>query len=102
MGLTMPLKVRMLNALVMLVVFLGQVSRLTKSLVTSKVSVREIYYRRQYDDTVDLTFYVDHDYKVVNLFEGWINYIPGQGEGQRLSNDTRKRDKLQDELSCNL
>tara|TARA_R100000005_G_scaffold52265_1_gene25478 strand:- start:8 stop:670 length:663 start_codon:yes stop_codon:yes gene_type:complete len=56
--------------------------------------VRErMAYRRQYDDTVDLTFYVDHDYKVVNLFEGWINYIAGQGEGQRLSNDNaRKRD----------
>ena len=50
-------------------------------------------YRRQYDDTVDLTFYVDHDYKVIQLFEGWVNYIAGQGNGQRLSNDNdRKRD----------
>jgi len=50
-------------------------------------------YRRQYDDTVDFTFYVDHDYKVVNLFEGWINYISGQGSGQRLTNtNARKRD----------
>ena len=56
--------------------------------------VRErMAYRRQYDDTVDFTFYVDHDYKVVNLFEGWMGYINGQGEGQRLSNaDARKRD----------
>ena len=37
--------------------------------------VRNGTYRRQYDDNVDFTFYVDHDYKVVDLFEGWINYI---------------------------
>jgi len=42
-------------------------------------------YRRTYDESVDLTFYVDHDYKVINLFDGWLDYISGQGTGQRLS-----------------
>jgi len=66
----------------------------THEVVGDFTGVRErMVYRRQYDDTVDLTFYVDHDYKVFNFFEGWINYIAGQGNGQRLSNsDARKRD----------
>ena len=38
-----------------------------------------------YDESVDLTFYVDHDYKVINLFDGWLDYISGKGSGQRLS-----------------
>ena len=66
----------------------------THEVVGDYQGVRErMAYRRQYDDTVDFTFYVDHDYKVVNLFEGWINYISGQGNGQYLSNvNARKRD----------
>ena len=42
-------------------------------------------YQRMYDESVDLTFYVDHDYKVINLFDGWLDYISGKGNGQRLS-----------------
>jgi hypothetical protein len=42
-------------------------------------------YQRMYDESVDLTFYVDHDYKVINLFDGWLDYISGKGTGQRLS-----------------
>ena len=42
-------------------------------------------YQRLYDEEVTLTFYVDHDYKVINLFDGWLDYISGQGSGQRLS-----------------
>ena len=42
-------------------------------------------YQRMYDEFVDLTFYVDHDYKVINLFDGWLDYISGKGSGQRLS-----------------
>ena len=57
----------------------------THEVVGDYTGVRErMAYRRQYDDNVDFTFYVDHDYKVVDLFEGWINYISGQGNGQRL------------------
>ncbi len=34
-------------------------------------------YRRMYDETVGLTFYVDRDYKVIELLEGWMDYITG-------------------------
>ena len=36
-------------------------------------------YRRIYDDTIDLTFYVDHKYKVMDFFETWFNYCVGEG-----------------------
>ncbi len=31
-------------------------------------------YRRQFDDRMDFTFYVDNDYRIINFFEGWISY----------------------------
>jgi len=34
-------------------------------------------YRRMYDDTTDLTFYVDRNYKVIELFDTWMDYITG-------------------------
>jgi len=34
-------------------------------------------YRRIYDDTLGLTFYVDRNYNVIRLFERWIDYISG-------------------------
>jgi hypothetical protein len=36
-------------------------------------------YRRIYDDTIDFTFYVDSEYKVIEYLDTWINYITGQG-----------------------
>ena len=36
-------------------------------------------YRRIYDETIDFTFYVDKNYRVVEFLDGWINYITGQG-----------------------
>ena len=36
-------------------------------------------YRRLYDDRIDFTFYVDHDYSIIEFFEGWMNYIVGEG-----------------------
>ena len=36
-------------------------------------------YRRSYDDTVDMSFYVDRSYKVIDMFEGWIDYMTNQG-----------------------
>ena len=36
-------------------------------------------YRRIYDDTIDFTFYVDLEYKVIEYLDTWINYITGQG-----------------------
>ena len=35
-------------------------------------------YRRQYDDRIDFTFIVDHDYKIINFFERWIAYCVGE------------------------
>ena len=42
--------------------------------VTEKMAYRKIY-----DDRIDFTFYVDKRYKVVEFFEGWIDYCAGQG-----------------------
>ncbi len=39
----------------------------------------KIAYRRIYDESIDLTFYVDYNYKVIELFDGWIDYISGLG-----------------------
>lgn len=53
------------------------------SLATHEVSndysgvSEKMVYRRMYDETLDLTFYVDRNYKVVEFFEAWINYITG-------------------------
>ena len=38
----------------------------------------KLAYRRIYDESIDLTFYVDHNYKVIELFDGWIDYISGE------------------------
>lgn len=37
----------------------------------------KMVYRRMYDETADMTFYVDREYKVVEFFESWIDYITG-------------------------
>ncbi len=34
-------------------------------------------YRRMYDETLSLAFYVDRNYKVIELLEGWMDYITG-------------------------
>ena len=36
-------------------------------------------YRRIYDNTIDFTFYVDKNYNVNEFFEGWMNYVTGEG-----------------------
>lgn len=36
-------------------------------------------YRRIYDETLDLTFYVDRNYKVIEMFDTWMNYITREG-----------------------
>ena len=36
-------------------------------------------YRRIYDETIDFTFYVDSEYKVIEFLDGWMNYATGQG-----------------------
>ena len=40
----------------------------------------KMVYRRIYDETADMTFYVDRDYKVVEFFESWIDYSVGIGD----------------------
>lgn len=42
-------------------------------------STEKMVYRRIYDDTIDLTFYVDYEYAVIKYFQGWMNYIVGEG-----------------------
>jgi hypothetical protein len=37
-------------------------------------------YRRQYDDRIDFTFYVDHDYTVIKFFETWMSWIVGEDQ----------------------
>ena len=39
----------------------------------------QMAYRRQYDETLQLEFYVDRDYNVVEFFDSWIDFISGQG-----------------------
>ena len=38
-------------------------------------------YRRQFDDRIDLTFYVDaENYTAIRFFEGWISYIMNEDQ----------------------
>ena len=39
----------------------------------------KLAYRRIYDETLDMTFYVDKKYKIIEFFEGWIDWISGVG-----------------------
>jgi len=34
-------------------------------------------YRRLYDETLGLTFYVDRNYQVIQMIEAWMDYITG-------------------------
>lgn len=38
-------------------------------------------YRKSFDDTTSFTFYVNKQYDVVQMFEGWIDYIAGVNRG---------------------
>jgi hypothetical protein len=40
----------------------------------------KMVYRRLYDENADMTFYVDRDYKVIEFFESWIDFITGVGD----------------------
>ena len=52
----------------------------TTELTNDHTGVTERHaYRRQYDATSAFTFYVDHDYKMINFFEKWIGYIVNEG-----------------------
>ncbi len=44
-------------------------------------------YKRQFDNTIDLTFYIDKDYQTLYTFEGWMEYImPLIGQNQMSRN----------------
>lgn len=56
----------------------------------------KMVYRRIYDDSLDLTFYVDSDYKVIEFFDGWMNYSTGQGAVRATGRDNESyRDNTQ-------
>ena len=40
---------------------------------------QEFAHTRLFTD-IDLSFYVDRDYRVINFFEAWMNYISGGGD----------------------
>ena len=42
-------------------------------------------YRRLYDDRIDFTFYVDHDYSILTFFEVWIQYIMDEQVTKKLA-----------------
>lgn len=46
-------------------------------------------YRRMYDSTIDMTFYVDKDYSVVEFFEGWVDWISGMNRPNPTGGDER-------------
>ena len=39
----------------------------------------KMVYRRMYDGNLELSFLVDHDYNVIEFFDGWMDYISGVG-----------------------
>lgn len=39
----------------------------------------KMVYRRIYDDTIDLTFYVDYKYSTLKYFLAWMSFIVGEG-----------------------
>lgn len=55
--------------------------------------VRKRYaYRKQFDETLQLNFYVDINYDVITFFEGWQDYIMGLGTGfNQVSKNNLKR-----------
>ena len=44
-------------------------------------------YRRQYDDRIDFTFYVDRNYDIITFFERWISYCAGENSGEDLNKE---------------
>lgn len=51
------------------------------------VTERHVY-RRQYDDRADFTFYVDHDYNVLQFFENWMSYTVNEQSSGGIDSDT--------------
>jgi hypothetical protein len=49
------------------------------------VTERHVY-RRQYDDRASFTFYVDHEYNIINFFENWMAYTVNEQISQGIEN----------------
>ena len=53
-------------------------------------SREKMAYRRQYDETIDMTFYVDKEYNVIEFFEGWVDWISGYNKRSPTVGDARE------------
>lgn len=68
----------------------------TSSYATSEVKdnfmgvTQEFAHTRLYTD-IDLTFYIDRDYKVLRFFEGWMDYVSGGGPAQTPKGNSYRR-----------
>ena len=49
----------------------------------------KMVYRRIYDNNIDMTFYVDKRYKVIDFFDGWMNFITGMNNNYDGYRDSR-------------
>ena len=47
-------------------------------------------YRRMFDSTIDMTFYVDKSYDVIEFFEGWVDYMSGMNADNPNNPDMRE------------
>ena len=47
-------------------------------------------YRRMYPEQFSCSFYVDHDYKLLHFFEGWMDFISGNSAANRGTSDNYK------------
>ena len=46
----------------------------------------KMVYRRDYDETFNMTFYVDRKYNVIKFFDDWVDYIVGQSNPRAYKN----------------
>lgn len=59
----------------------------THDVTSDYIGVSEkMAYRRIYDNNIDMSFYVDKKYNVIEFFDGWIDFISGMGQGGRSYN----------------
>jgi hypothetical protein len=70
-----------------LVLLCSQASLPTSSYATSEVKdnymgVSEEFAHSRINTDIDFTFYIDRDYKVLQFFESWMDYISGGAGGQ--------------------
>ena len=63
---------------------------------------QEFVHSRLYTD-IDFTFYVDKDYTVLNIFEGWMDYISSgaSGEVRDFQKPFYRRMRYPDSYKCN-